>query len=221
MAFKIKIFTLFPEMFDYLNTSILGRALDKQLWEYELIQIRDYAKDKHKSVDDVPYGGGNGMIMKPEIIADAIDKNCSADTKLYYMSPRGEVFKQEKCKEIIQNEEIAIICGRYEGLDQRIIDYYKIEELSIGDYVLTGGELPAMVMIDACIRNIKGVIQEGSLNNESFCEGLLEHNLYTMPANWRKMEVPEVLRSGHHKNIEKWKKEESLRITKEKRPDLL
>ncbi|MDR3290415.1 MAG: tRNA (guanosine(37)-N1)-methyltransferase TrmD [Rickettsiales bacterium] len=218
--FKVKIFTLFPNMFNYLDSSILGRALEKKLWEYKLVNFREYARDKYKSVDNVPFGGGNGMIIRPDVLADAIDANCSEKTKIYYMSPRGKVFKQEKCKEIIKHNEIAIICGRYEGLDQRVIDFYKMEELSIGDYVLTGGELPAMVIIDACVRNIEGVIQKGSLNNESFTNGEnLEHDLYTHPIEWRGMVVPEVLRSGHHENIRQWKERESEKMTRKRKEE--
>jgi tRNA (guanine37-N1)-methyltransferase len=217
----IKVFTLFPDVFDiYFNTSILGRALKKNIWKYEIINIRDYTKDKHKKVDDVVFGGGSGMLLKPDVVADAIDSNCDSNTKIYYMSPRGEVFNQEKTKEIIKYKDIAFICGRYEGLDQRVIDYYHMEELSVGDYVLTGGELPAMTIIDACIRNIDGTIEKDSLENESFKNNLLEYPQYTQPRIWRNITIPEVLISGHHKNIEKWKLSESEKITKERRKDI-
>jgi tRNA (guanine37-N1)-methyltransferase len=215
----IKIFTLFPSIFNYLDASILGRAKNNNIWNYQLIDIRNYAKGKYKKVDDVMFGGG-GMLLKPDIVADAIDANCSKDTKIYYMSPRGDTFKQEKIREIISHKEIAIICGRYEGLDQRVIDYYDMEELSIGDYVLTGGELPAMVIIDACIRNLEGTIEETSLLNESFNKNLLEEPQYTHPREWRNLNVPEVLVGGHHKKIQEWKLEQAKKITKDRRKDL-
>ncbi|HSQ97318.1 MAG TPA: tRNA (guanosine(37)-N1)-methyltransferase TrmD [Rickettsiales bacterium] len=227
---NIKIFTLFPEIFkDYLNTSILGKALEKKLWDYQIINIRDYSTEKHKKVDDIPFGGGCGMIMQAEPLANAIDANCDIkNTKFYYMSPRGEVFTQQKVKDIIQNKEIAIICVRYEGLDQRVIDEYDMEEISIGDFVLTGGELPALTLIDCCIRCIDGVLgNNNSLNDESFGgleesknNFLLEYPLYTQPRVWRNREVPEVLTSGNHKNIADWKLQKAKEITEERRKDL-
>jgi len=225
-----RIFTLFPEMFKpYLDSSILGRARDGGLWNYELINIRDYSNNKHKKVDDTPFGGGCGMIIQPDIIAAAIDATCDVNnTKFYYMSPRGSVFNQKKVKEVLQYENVAIICGRYEGIDQRVIDEYSMEEISIGDFVLTGGELPALMVIDCCVRCIEGVLGDHeSLNSESFgginkskYDHLLEYPLYTQPRVWRNHEVPSILLSGHHKNIEDWKLQESERITKERRPDL-
>lgn len=225
-----KVFTLFPEIFSsYLNTSILGRALQKGLWSYEIINIRDYSQEKHKKVDDVPFGGGCGMVIQPEAVAIAIDKNCDVkNTKFYYMSPRGKVFNQKKVNDILKFENIAIICGRYEGMDQRVIDEYNMEEISIGDFVLTGGELPALTLIDCCVRCIEGVLGDySSLNSESFgginnskYDYLLEYPLYTQPRIWRNREVPEILLSGHHKNIEDWKLREAEKLTKERRPDL-
>ena len=230
MSINFKIFTLFPEVFDsYLKSSILGRALNKNIWNYQLINIRDYSKDRFKHVDDVPYSGGSGMVIKPDIIADAIDKNCDVPkTHFFYMSPRGEVFNQKLVNEVLKYNEIAIICGRYEGIDQRVIDEYNMKEISIGDYVLTGGELPAMVVIDTCVRCIKNVLgNSNSLDTESFgginntnYDNLLEYPLYTRPSIWRNRKVPDVLLSGHHSNIEKWKISESERITKERRTDL-
>lgn len=227
---NIKIFTLFPEMFDnYLKSSILGKALEKRLWSYNLINIRDYSKDKHQKVDDTPFGGGSGMIINPEVIASAIDSNCDIqNTKFYYMSPRGTVFNQTKVQDVIAHQEIAIICGRYEGIDQRVIDEYSMEEISIGDFVLTGGELPAMVVVDTCIRCLDGVLgNSDSLDSESFggiksskYNNLLEYPLYTQPRVWRNREVPPVLLSGHHGNIEKWQLNEAEKITKERRKDL-
>lgn len=227
---NIKIFTLFPEIFNsYLKSSILGKALEKNLWSYELINIRDYSKDRHKKVDDIPFGGGCGMVINPIVIADAIDNNCDIkNTKFYYMSPRGSVFTQKKVNEVLKHKNIAIVCGRYEGVDQRVIDEYNMEEISIGDFVLTGGELPALTMIDCCVRCIEGVLGDfESLSSESFggtgiskYDHLLEYPLYTQPRIWRNREVPDVLVSGHHKKIEDWKISESERITKERRPDL-
>lgn len=231
---NFKIFTLFPEIFDsYLKTSILGRGLEKKLWSYQVINIRDYSTDKYKHVDDVPFGGGCGMIIKPDVIANAIDNNCNIETtKFYYMSPRGKVFNQYIINEMLENREnkidVAIICGRYEGIDQRVIEEYNMEEISIGDFILTGGELPALSIIDACVRCIEGVLGDyNSIKNESFggieksiYNNLLEYPLYTQPRNWRGREVPEILLSGHHSNIEKWQLEEAKKITKERRPDL-
>ena len=225
-----KIFTLFPDIFNsYLETSVLGRSLEKNLWGYEVINIRDYSNNRYKKVDDIPFGGGCGMIIQPDVIANAIDSNCDLkNTKFYYMSPRGKIFNQKMVKDILKHENIAIICGRYEGIDQRVIDEYNMEEISIGDFVLTGGELPALTMIDCCVRCINGVLGNyNSINNESFgginnskYDYLLEYPLYTQPRSWRNRNVPEVLVSGHHKNIENWKLQESEKITKERRPDL-
>jgi tRNA (guanine37-N1)-methyltransferase len=227
--FNVKIFTLFPNMFmNVLGESLLGKGLEKGIWSLEIINIRDYAIDKHNTVDDTPYGGGHGMVMKPDIIANAIDKNCDIkNTKFYYMSPRGEVFHQKKVKKILSHKNIAILCGRYEGVDQRVLDEYNMEEISIGDYVLTGGEIPAMVILDACIRCIPNIVgDEKSLIEDSFggvgksdYDELLEYPLYTKPVEWRGRNVPEVLISGHHKKIEDWKLEEARRITEERRAD--
>ena len=226
---NFKIFTLFPEMFDgYLKTSVLGRGFEKGLWNYKLINIRDYSKEKHKKVDDTPFGGGSGMVMNAEVIANAIDNNCISGTKFYYMSPRGKLFNQKKVREIVQLEDVAIICGHYEGVDQRVIEEYNIEEISLGDFVLTGGELPAMCIIDACVRCIDGVLGNNeSIIDESFgglggtCfDNLLEYPLYTKPQNWRNRTVPEVLISGNHKKIEEWRLKKAEEITKERRLDL-
>lgn len=225
-----KILTLFPEMFEnYLTSSVLGRGLKKNLWSYELINIRDFSKEKHKKVDDTPFGGGCGMVINPEVIASTIDATCNLNTtKIYYMSPRGTLFNQKKVNDILQNKEVAIICGRYEGVDQRVIDKYNIEEISIGDFVLTGGELPALTVIDCCVRCIDGVLgDKNSIDSESFggiknsqYDYLLEYPLYTQPRKWRNMEVPDVLVSGNHKKIDEWKIQQSEKITKERRPDL-
>ena len=223
---RIDIITLFPEMFEpVLNGSIIGRAQKSGALEIVCHQLRDYASDKHKRVDDTPYGGGMGMLMKAEPIAlcfEDICKQTGTRPHFIYMSPQGKTLNQGRLKELSQIENVCILCGHYEGVDQRLLDSFIDEEVSIGDYVLTGGELPAMVFTDALARMVPGVLS----NNECFTEeshfnGLLEYPQYTKPSVWRDMEVPEVLLSGHHANIEKWRKEQSLEVTKRKRPELL
>ena len=223
---RIDIITLFPEMFEpVLNGSIIGRAQKSGALEIHCHQLRDYAFDKHKRVDDTPYGGGMGMLMKAEPIAlcfEDICKQIGSRPHFIYMSPQGKTMNQGRLKELSQIENVCILCGHYEGVDQRLLDSFIDEEVSIGDYVLTGGELPAMVFTDALARMVPGVLS----NNECFTEeshfnGLLEYPQYTKPSVWRDMQVPEVLLSGHHANIEKWRKEQSLEVTKRKRPELL
>lgn len=223
---RIDIITLFPEMFEpVLNESIIGRAQKSGAIEIVCHQLRDYAFDKHRRVDDTPYGGGMGMLMKAEPIALCFEDICKqTDQKPHfvYMSPQGKTLTQKHLKELSNIENICILCGHYEGVDQRLLDAFIDEEISIGDYVLTGGELPAMVFADALARMVPGVLS----NNECFTEeshfnGLLEYPQYTKPSEWRGIEVPEVLLSGHHANIEKWRREKSLEVTKKKRPDLL
>jgi tRNA (guanine37-N1)-methyltransferase len=232
LQLKVKIFTLFPELFPgILAASIIGDALNKGIWQLEVINIRDYGLGKRKVVDDTLCGGGSGMLIRADILGDALDANIKdfSATKLIYPSPRGQVFKQKKAAQLSQIKELAIICGRYEGIDERVIEEYQIEEISIGDYVLSGGELPAMVMLDAIIRNLDGVLgDDGSLKEESFGTGsgsvfdnLLEYPQYTKPPIWRGREVPEVLLSGHHQNIEKWRLEKAREITKNRRKDLV
>ena len=229
---KIKIFTLFPEIFPgALQFSVIGDALKNNIWNLEIINIRDFANDKRKTVDDTPYGGGAGMLMKPDIIAAAIDAKIGDPkrSKIIYPSPRGELFNQKKAVKLALEPEIAIICGRYEGIDQRVIDEYNMEEISVGDYVLSGGELAAMTMIDAIVRNLPNVLGgDESLNEESFgnasgseYDHLLEYPHYTKPQIWRGREVPEVLISGHHKNIRDWRLEQAREITRKRRKDLL
>ena len=215
------VLTLFPEMFDSLKSSIIGRAQEKNLININLINIRDFSKDKHKKVDDTPYGGGAGMIMKPDVVYDAYDSIQDKNAKVIYMSPQGQKLTQKKVCELANEKHLIILCGHYEGIDQRVIDEIVDEEISIGDYVLTGGELPAMVLIDAVSRYADGVITKESTVEESFTNGLLEYPQYTRPEVFRGVRVPEILLSGHHENIEKWRKEKSLEITKLKRPDLL
>ena len=220
---KFDVLTLFPEMFEPLNSSIIGRAKEKNLIEINLINIRDFSKDKHKKVDDTPYGGGAGMVMMPDVVYDAYKSIEDKNAKVIYMSPQGKKLTQKKVEELAKNKHLIILCGHYEGIDQRVIDKIVDEEISIGDYVLTGGELPAMVVIDSVSRYIEGVISEASTSEESFSNenNLLEYPQYTRPEVFEGEKVPEVLLSGHHANIEKWRKEKSLEITAKKRPDLL
>lgn len=218
---KIDILTLFPEMFAPLKESIIKRAVEDGKIEINITNIRDFANPPHFRCDDMPFGGGAGMVMMCEPLFKAIESVKQENSKIFYMSPRGKVFNQSLAREMSKLEHIVLLCGHYEGIDQRVIDYFDIKELSIGDYVLTGGELPAMVVADSIIRLIPGVIREESTMEESFSENLLEYNQYTRPAEFRGMSVPEVLLSGHHKNIEDWRREQSLEITKRNRPDLL
>ena len=218
---KFDVLTLFPEMFEPLNSSIIGRAKEKNLIEINLINIRDFSKDKHKKVDDTPYGGGAGMVMMPDVVYDAYKSVEDKNAKVIYMSPQGKKLTQKKVEELAKQEHLIILCGHYEGIDQRVIDKIVDEEISIGDYVLTGGEIPAMVLIDSVSRYNSGVIAEESREEESFINGLLEYPQYTRPEVFEGVKVPEVLLSGHHANIEKWRKEKALENTAKKRPDLL
>ena len=218
---KFDVLTLFPEMFEILNQSIIGKAIEKDLIDINVINIRDFSKDKHKKVDDTPYGGGAGMVMKPDVVYDAYQSVKDEDAKVIYMSPQGKPLNQKKVEELSKENHFIILCGHYEGIDQRVLDKIVDEEISIGDYVLTGGEIPAMVLIDSVSRYVEGVLKEDSIKEESFSNGLLEYPQYTRPEVFEGMKVPEVLLSGHHENIEKWRKEKSLEITKKKRPELL
>lgn len=220
---KITILTTFPEMFTPLHTSILGRAEKAGLMEIREVDIRAYSKNKHHNTDDAPFGGGAGMVMLAQPIVDAV-RDVQGDKKnvrRIYLSPRGETLTQKKAEELAKEDELILLCGHYEGVDQRILDYWNMEEVSIGDYVLTGGELPAMVLIDSVARMIPDVLSSShAALDESVYSGLLEYPQYTKPRNYRDMEVPEVLVSGNHKNIHLWKLEQSLRLTKQRRPDL-
>lgn len=218
---QFDVLTLFPEMFEPLNESIIGRAKEKKLININLINIRDFSKNKHKKVDDTPYGGGAGMVMMPDVVYDAYKSLDSKDAKVIYMSPQGQKLNQKKVVELSKEKHIILLCGHYEGIDQRVIDEIVDEEISIGDYVLTGGELPAMIVIDSVSRYIDGVLKDDSTKEESFSEGLLEYPQYTRPEIFNGKQVPEVLLSGHHENIDKWRREQSLINTKKKRPDLL
>ena len=218
---KFDVLTLFPDMFSSLGESIIGRARENKLIEINLINIRDFSKDKHKKVDDTPYGGGAGMVIRPDVVYDAYNSIKNKDAKVIYMSPKGKVLNQEKVKQLSNQKHLIIICGHYEGIDQRVLDEIVDEEISIGDYVLTGGELPAMVLIDSVSRYVKGVLNDESTSEESFSNNLLEYPQYTRPEEFRGKKVPEVLISGHHENIKKWREEKSIEITRKNRPDLL
>lgn len=219
---KVKVLTIFPEIFPgFLGHSLTGRALDEGIWSLEAVNIRDYAFDKHGSVDDTPCGGGAGMVMRPDVLGAAIKANHQGG-RLIYMSPRGTPLSQQKVKELSGEENLTIICGRFEGIDQRVIDAFNVEEISIGDYVLTGGEQAAQIMLDAVVRLLPGVLGNAeSTMDESFENNLLEHPQYTRPVEWEGRCVPEVLMSGHHKNIADWQRQQAIEITKRRRPDLL
>lgn len=222
---KFDVLTLFPETINaVMNESIIGRAQGNGLIEVNAINIRDYSKDKHRKVDDYPYGGGNGMVMMCQPVFDAynaITEGCEKKPKVIYMSPQGRVLTQNIARELSQQEHLILLCGHYEGIDERIIEEIVDEEISIGDYVLTGGELPAMVLIDCVSRLIPGVLAgEESFSEESHFNGLLEYPQYTRPADYNGKQVPEILLSGHHANIEKWRAQQSLERTKMKRLDL-
>lgn len=221
------ILTLFPDMFpSTLGQSLSGRALDKGTWSYNAVNIRDFAADIHKTVDDTPYGGGAGMVMRPDIIEKAV-QSLPQTGRMIYMSPRGKVLNQNLVKELAAEPVLTILCGRYEGVDQRLLDSYAFEEISIGDYVLSGGEPAAMIMMDACIRLLPGVMGNTETpDEESFSNGLLEYPHYTKPAEWTDAKgsthiVPEILRSGDHGKVAKWRHEKSLELTRARRPDLL
>ncbi len=219
---KIDVLTLFPEMFVPVTTSsILGRAAEKNLIDVRLTDIREYTNNKHRKVDDYPFGGGQGMVMMPQPIFDALRAVGAENKKILYMSPRGRVLDREKIQELSKLPELVVLCGHYEGVDQRAIDFWNMEEISIGDYILTGGELPAMVLIDSVARLIPGVLSgEDSAMEESVYSGLLEYPQYTQPREYENLQVPEVLLSGHHKNIDLWRFEKSLELTRDVRPDL-
>lgn len=218
---KINILTLFPEMFTAVTeSSILGKAGEKGILDVRLINIRDFTRDKHRKTDEYPFGGGVGMVMTAQPIFDAI-RSLDAGGKIIYMSPRGKILDRQKIEELAELEEITILCGHYEGVDQRVLDKWKMEEISIGDYILTGGELAAMVLIDSVSRFIPEVLgSEESAMEESIYSGLLEYDQYTKPREYEGLTVPEVLFGGNHKRIHLWQYECSLRLTKERRPDL-
>lgn len=223
-----QIFTLFPEMFPgSLGESLAGKALQKNLWQFQTVQIRDYAKDKYSTVDDTPYGGGAGMVMRADVISDAIAANpAPTKTRRIYPSPRGRMLDQKLAQELSTEEHITLLCGRYEGVDQRVLDAWAFEEISLGDYILSGGEMAALVLMDAVIRLIPGVLGNSATHQEeSFGAGLLEYPHYTRPAEWidpngQIHKVPDILQSGHHGNIKSWRLAEAEAITQSRRPDL-
>lgn len=218
---KIDILTLFPEAFAPLKTSILARAEESGLLEINLINIRDFSKDKHKKCDDYPFGGGAGMLMTVQPLFDAINSVYDENAKIIFPSPTGKTFTAKRAEELSKYDHLIFVCGHYEGVDERIFELFDIEQISIGDYVLTGGELPSMVIIDSLARFVDGVISKESLESESFSNGLLEYPQYTRPQTFQGLSVPEVLVSGNHQEVEKWRKEQSLKRTKELRSDLL
>lgn len=218
---KIDILTLFPSMFDgFLNSSIIKRAIDKKIVEINVHDIRDYSKDKNHKVDDYGYGGGAGMVLMPQPVVDAIEAYKKEDSLVILMCPQGKKYDQKQAFELKNEKHIIIVCGHYEGFDERIRKYCDLE-LSIGDYVLTGGEIPAMAITDSVTRLLDGVIEKESYLNESFNNDLLDYPVYTHPYDYRGDKVPDILLSGHHENIDKWRKEESIKRTKLRRPDLL
>ena len=217
---RIDILTLFPNMFEPLFESVLGRAVSSKKLEINLVNIRDFSKDKHKKCDDVPFGGGAGMVMTAQPIYDAIKSVLTEDSTVIFLSPKGEVFSQEKAISLSKEKHLILLCGHYEGIDERIIEIFHPLQISIGDYVLTGGEIPAMVVVDAVARHVEGVLSKDSLCEESHASGLLEYPQYTRPEVYRGRSVPEVLLGGNHKDIAKWREEKSLEITMKNRPDL-
>ncbi len=218
---KIDILTLFPESFSPLKTSILDNAVENGLLEFNIINIRDFSKDKHKKCDDYPFGGGAGMLMTVQPLFDAINSVYEKDAKIIFPSPVGEVLSVKKAQTLSKYEHLIFVCGHYEGVDERIFELFPIEQISIGDYVLTGGELPTMVIIDCLSRFVDGVLSSDSLTDESFSNGLLEYPQYTRPQEFMGLKVPDVLVSGNHGEVEKWRKKQSLERTKSRRSDLL
>ena len=218
---KFDVLTLFPEMFEPLKQSIIKRAAEKKLIDIKLVNIRDFSEDKHNKVDDTPYGGGAGMLMKPDVVDRAYNSVKSENAKVIYLTPQGKTLNQKIVKDLSKREHLILLCGHYEGIDQRVLDKIVDEEISIGDYVLTGGELPAMVLIDSVSRYVEGVLSNESTEEESFSNGLLEYPQYTRPEIFDNVKVPDVLISGHHENIRKWRRERSLENTFKKRPEML
>ncbi len=219
---KITVLTLFPGMFAPLKESIIGRAVESGKLDISVVNIRDYAQNKHQKCDDYPFGGGAGMVMMPQPVGSAIEAvDPNHEARRIYLSPKGATFCQSKVFELINCDHIVLLCGHYEGIDQRIIDLYIDEEISIGDYVLTGGELPAMVVCDCVARYVDGVISGGSLVDESFASGMLEYPQYTRPAVYNGLSVPEVLLNGDHQKVDEWRREQSEKLTRTRRPDLI
>ena len=220
--FQAQVFTLYPEFFPGpLAKGLYGKALSNNLWNLNVVNIRDAATDKHKTVDDTPYGGGTGMLLKPDILAKSLDQRVKKDERIFYLSPRGKKFDQKFAKDLSKEKSISLICGHFEGVDERVLTTRNIEEISIGDYVLSGGETAALVVLDSILRLLPGVLgNEKSAIDETFENGLLEHPQYTKPQIWEKKPVPEVLLSGDHAKIKDWRLSQSEAITRDRRPDL-
>ena len=220
--FKVKIFTLYPEYFPGpFEIGICKKAFEKKLWDLKLINIRDYADDRHKTVDDTPYGGGVGMLMRPDVVAKSLDANLDEKETVYYLTPKGKIFNQDIAKDIVKKNKVNILCGHFEGVDQRVLDSRNVEEISIGDFILSGGEMASFVVLDTVLRLVPGVL--GNLNStkdESFENGLLEYPQYTKPQIWEKLSVPDILLSGDHNKIKSWRLSQSEAITRHRRPDL-
>ena len=220
--FQAKIFTLYPEYFPGpFEIGICKKAFEKKLWDLKLINIRDYADDKHKTVDDTPYGGGVGMLMRPDVVAKSLDANLDEKETVYYLTPKGKIFNQDIAKDIVKKNKVNILCGHFEGVDQRVLDSRNVEEISIGDFILSGGEMSSFVVLDTVLRLVPGVL--GNLNStkdESFENGLLEYPQYTKPQIWEKLSVPDILLSGDHNKIKSWRLSQSEAITRHRRPDL-
>ena len=219
---KARIFTLYPEIFPGpLNKGLYGKALSNKIWNLDIINIRDSAEDKHKTVDDTPFGGGSGMLIKPDVLASSIDKHVSKNEKIFYLSPKGKLFNQKTAKFLSKERCVNLICGHFEGVDQRLLETRNIEEISVGDYILSGGETAALVIIDSILRLVPGILgNEKSVYEESFENGLLEYPQYTKPQLWEEKNVPDVLLSGDHSKIKDWRLSQSEAITRHRRPDL-
>ncbi len=219
---RATVLTLYPDMFPGpLGHSLAGRALEAGRWRMETVDIRAFGRDKHGSVDDNPFGGGPGMVMRPDVLAAAIDAIRDSDAPVIYFTPRGRRLEQERVRALAAKPRLILLCGRFEGIDERLVEARGVEEISLGDFVLSGGEPAAVVLIDACVRLLPGVVgKEAALDEESFEQGFLEHPQYTRPAVWEGHAVPEVLLSGHHASIRRWRREQAERVTRERRPDL-
>ena len=220
--FLSRIFTLYPEFYPgFLNKGLYGKALSKNIWDLEIVNIRDFANDKHKTVDDTPYGGGFGMLMRPDVLANSLDKKIKSTEKIIYLSPKGKLFNQNMAKKLSKEKTINLICGHFEGVDQRLIESRGIEEISIGDFILSGGEAASFIVLDSILRLIPGIIGNNkSISDESFENNLLEYPQYTKPQIWEKKGIPEVLLSGDHAKIKDWRLSQSEAITRDRRPDL-
>ena len=220
--FQAQVFTLYPEVFPGpLSKGLYGKALSNKLWDLKVINIRDSANDKHKTVDDNPYGGGTGMLIKPDVLAKSIDQNIETGERVFYLSPKGKKFDQKLAQDLSKEKSVALICGHFEGVDERVLNTRNIEEISIGDYILSGGETAALVVLDSILRLLPGVLgNEKSSMDETFENGLLEYPQYTKPRIWEKKSVPEVLLSGDHSKIKDWRLSQSEAITRVRRPDL-